>query len=81
MFGTVTVTRIAYRALRASNLHPADASRNLPVERASHGLRKLAGLEAVRGSFDDAKKAIERPCGTSIGKRQTKGARSAPRPI
>jgi hypothetical protein len=70
VFGTVTVTRIAYRALGASNLHPMDAGLNLPVERASFGLRRLAAIEAVRGSFDDAKAAIERSTGTRIGKRQ-----------
>jgi hypothetical protein len=70
VFGTVTVTRIAYRALGASNLHPLDAGLNLPAERASHGLRRLAAIEAVRGSFDDAKEAIERATGTRIGKRQ-----------
>jgi hypothetical protein len=43
---------------------------NLPAERASHGLSKLAAIEAVRGSFDDAKAAIERVTGTRIGKRQ-----------
>jgi hypothetical protein len=70
VFGTVTVTRIAYRALGAGNLHPLDAALNLPVERASHGLRRLSALEAVRGSFDDAKAAILRATGTRIGKRQ-----------
>ncbi|MFV5997179.1 ISKra4 family transposase [Streptomyces sp. NPDC056231] len=70
VFGTVTVARTAYRALGASNLHPMDAVLNLPAERSSHGLRQLAALEAVRGSFDDAQRAIERGCGTRIGKRQ-----------
>lgn len=70
VFGTVTVTRIAYRALGASNLHPMDAGLNLPLERAIFGLRHLAAIEAVRGSFDDAKAAIERACGARIGKRQ-----------
>jgi hypothetical protein len=70
LFGTVTVTRIAYRALGASNLHPADAALNLPVERSSHGLRRLAAIESVRGSFADAQAAIVRGCGTRIGQRQ-----------
>lgn len=70
VFGTVTVTRIAYRAPSASNLHPLDAALNLPAERASHGLRRLSALEAVRGSFDDAQAAIARASGTWIGKRQ-----------
>jgi hypothetical protein len=66
VFGTVTVTRTAYRALGASNLHSMDAALNLPAERSSHGLRRLAVLEAVRGSFDDAQQAIERACGTRM---------------
>ena len=61
VFGPVTVTRSAYRAPGALNL---------PAERASHGLRKLAAIEAVRGSFDDAQEAIERSSGTRVGKRQ-----------
>lgn len=70
LFGTVTVARIAYRAPLAANLHPIDAASNLPIERASFGLRKLAAIEAVRGSFDDAKTAIERAACTRIGNRQ-----------
>ena len=60
VFGTVTVERLAYRAPGVGNLHPADAALNLPVERHSHGLRKLTALEAARGSFQDATDAIER---------------------
>jgi hypothetical protein len=47
-----------------------DAGLNLLAERASFGLRRLAAIEAVRGSFDDAKDAIARATGTRIGKRQ-----------
>jgi hypothetical protein len=43
---------------------------NLPVERHSHGLRKLCALESPRGSFDGAIEAIERPTGVRLGKRQ-----------
>lgn len=68
VFGTVTVTRIAYRALGCANLHPLDADLNLPTGRASHGIRKQAAVEAVRGSFDDARAAIARRCGVGIGK-------------
>jgi hypothetical protein len=70
VFGTVTVQRLAYRAPGVGNLHPADAALNLPVERHSHGLRKLAALESPRGSFDDAADAIERHTGQRLGKRQ-----------
>ncbi len=70
VFGTVTVQRLAYRAPGVGNLHPADAALNLPIERHSHGLRKLAALEAPRGSFDDAVGAICRQTGQRLGKRQ-----------
>jgi hypothetical protein len=52
------------------NLYPADAALSLPVEKHSHGLRKLAAAEAVRGSFADAREAITRSCGEAPGKRQ-----------
>ncbi|HSS75645.1 MAG TPA: ISKra4 family transposase [Thermoanaerobaculia bacterium] len=70
VFGAVTVERLAYRAPGLGNLHPADAALNLPVERHSHGLRKLAALEAARGSFQDAVDAIGRQTGLGLGKRQ-----------
>src|SRR6266545_2853458 len=62
-FGPVNVARIAYRARGRANLHPADAALNLPVEKHSHGLRKLAAVEAARGSFADASAAIGRATG------------------
>jgi hypothetical protein len=70
VFGTVWVERLAYRAPGVGNLHPADAALNLPVERHSHGLRKLTALEAARGSFQDAVDAILRQTGQLLGKRQ-----------
>jgi hypothetical protein len=47
VFGEVAVTRIAYRAPGAANLHPADAALNLPAETHSHGLRGLAAAAAA----------------------------------
>ena len=70
VFGTVTLERLAYRAPGVGNLHPADAALNLPVERHSHGLRKLCALESPRGSFEGAVEAIERQTGVRLGKRQ-----------
>ncbi|MER0483580.1 ISKra4 family transposase [Streptomyces sp. Edi2] len=70
-FGTVQVERIAYRAKGASNLYPADAELDLPTGRHSHTLKKLAAVEAARGSFADAQTAVERATGTHTGKRQT----------
>jgi hypothetical protein len=70
LFGTVTVTRCAWRKPGAPNWHPADAALSLPAGRHSHTLAKLAVIEAARGSFDDAREAITRRCGPVIGKRQ-----------
>ncbi|WP_281284042.1 ISKra4 family transposase [Nonomuraea deserti] len=68
--GPVTVRRAAFRAGGTANLYPADARLNLPAGRHSHGLRKRAVVEAVRGSFDDAVTAIRRCCGNVVAKRQ-----------
>jgi hypothetical protein len=72
-FGQVTVSRIAYRAPGAPNVHPLDAALNLPEEKHSHGLRKLAAVEAVRGSHEGAAAAVSRATGVKIGKRQVEG--------
>jgi hypothetical protein len=70
IFGPVGVTRLAYRAKGAENLHPADAALNLPGEVHSHGLGELAAIEACRGSYEEAKAAISRATGVDLGKRQ-----------
>ncbi|MHB8191528.1 MAG: hypothetical protein ACYDHP_14155 [Ferrimicrobium sp.] len=44
-------------------LYPADAMWNLPKERHSHGICRLAATERARGSFDRAIEAIERATG------------------
>jgi hypothetical protein len=51
IFGDVQVTRPAYRARGAQNLYPGDEVRNLRPERHSYGLRRLAAVEAARGSM------------------------------
>jgi len=70
LFGTVTIKRFAYRHREAANLHPADAALNLPEERHSHGLRRLAAVESTRGSYDDAADAVKRATGVAVAKRQ-----------
>lgn len=79
VFGEVTVERLAYRRKGEANLHPADAALNLPAERHSHGLRRLAAVESSRGSFEEAVAAIARATGSRVGKRQVEelAARSA----
>jgi len=70
VFGKVSVERLAYRRRGEENLHLADASLNLPQEKHSHGLRRLSAIEASRGSYDEARAAIERGTGQKVGKRQ-----------
>jgi len=70
VLGEVHVTRLAYRAAGSENLYPADAQLNLPPARHSHGIRRLAALEAPRSSFEDAQAAIARQTGQQIGTRQ-----------
>jgi hypothetical protein len=70
VFGPVTVRRLAYRAPGRPNAYPADAALSLPAGRHSHGLRRLAVCEAVRGSYDTAKTVIGARCGPVAGKRQ-----------
>jgi len=78
VLGTVVVERLAYRHRGAPNLHPADAALNLPEQRHSHGLRRLAAIESTRGSYDAAAEAIGRATGVAVAKRQVEQlARSA----
>jgi hypothetical protein len=70
VFGTVRVTRCAWRADGARNLYPADAALNLPEGLHSHTLGCRAAIEAVRGSFQAAEQALTRACGKVAGKRQ-----------
>jgi hypothetical protein len=70
VFGEVVVERLAYRARGQDNLYPADGVLNLPADRHSHGLRKLAAQEASRGAFEATMEAVERATGQKVGKRQ-----------
>jgi hypothetical protein len=68
--GEVRVSRIAYRARGQESLYAADGTLNLPAEKPSHGIRRLAAIEAPRGSFEEAQEAIVRQTGQRLGKRQ-----------
>jgi hypothetical protein len=70
VFGPVTVTRIAYRAPGARNVHPADAGLNLPPGRHSHGLSEKVAAAAARGSFAQACADITGQTGCKLGTRQ-----------
>ena len=70
VFGEVSVKRLAYRARGERNLYPADGMLNLPDERASHGVRRLAAIESSRGSFEEATSQVRERTGPALGKRQ-----------
>ena len=68
--GAAIITRLAYRRPDEQNLYPADGWLNVPTERHSHGLRRIAAIESARGSFDEAAKAITQATGQQVAKRQ-----------
>lgn len=70
LFGLVGVARVAYRQKGLTNVYPADEALSLPAGRHSAGLARLAAIEVVRGSYDQALAAIERRCG-HVASKQT----------
>jgi hypothetical protein len=70
VFGPVTVRRRTYREPGHASLHPADGVLNLPAEKYSHGLRRLAARDSARGSFAGATDTIARISGQRLGNRQ-----------
>lgn len=74
LFGTVRVTRCAWRRPGTGNYCPADAALSLPAGRHSHSLARLAVTEAARGSSGAAHDAVTRRCGLVTGKRQLEQA-------
>jgi len=71
VFGTAIVTRCAYKAKGLTNVHPLDEVLDLPVLSSySQGIVRLAVIEGVRGSFTEARAAIERATGVWVGTRQ-----------
>jgi ribosomal protein S9 len=70
VFGEVTVNRLAYRQRGEQNLYVADGVLNVPEERASHGVRRLAAIEAAAGSFEHATSQVREHTGLALGKRQ-----------
>ena len=70
VLGPVRVTRIAYRAPGARNVHLADAELNLPPGRHSHELSEMVAAAAARGSFAQACAGITGQTGCPLGTRQ-----------
>jgi hypothetical protein len=70
MLGRVTVPRLAYQAEGSPDLHPMDASLNLPREMFSHGIRRIVAKEAAHASFDEVVEIVHDFTGSTIAKRQ-----------
>ena len=69
IFGQVSLKRLAYRRRGEQNLYVADGLLNLPEERPSHGVCRLAAVESSKGSVDEATaaiRAVERETGRHL---------------
>lgn len=64
IFGRVQFVRVAYRHRSHPSLYPADAALDLPIERHSHGLRRLAAIGSSRGSSSRPPRPPPEPPGT-----------------
>jgi hypothetical protein len=68
--GPVEVSRIAYRAPKAANLHPADARLALPERLHSLPLQRAVVHEVADGPLRSARQALARTTGQMLGTRQ-----------
>jgi hypothetical protein len=68
--GTVVVPRTAYQSPGSEDLHPMDASLNLPRELFSHGVRRMVAKEVSRASYDEVVEMVRDYKGAVIAKRQ-----------
>jgi hypothetical protein len=91
LVGVVSAGRLRYGARRGPGVFPMDVESNLPEELYSLGLRRLAALEASRGSYEVAAERVKADTGVTIPKRQMEelaeraaedfGAFYGPRPL
>lgn len=70
IFGTVTVSRLAYGARGSKSLHPMDAVLNLPKELFSLGVRRRVAEVTAQGAYDGAVDSVTSTSGACIAKRQ-----------
>src|SRR5690606_27997621 len=68
--GRSTVPRLAYQQPGCCDLHPMDATLNLPPELYSYGLRRMVAKEAARASFDEVVELVDEHSGGHSAKRQ-----------
>ena len=81
VFGEVTVRRMAYRRRGVPNLYPADAVLNLPAVKHSHGLARLAAIEAPRGSSMRPLRPSPAPLASGSANASLSSSRSPRRPM
>jgi len=68
--GRSTVPRLAYQQPGCCDVHPMDATLNLPPELYSYGLRRMVAKEAARASFDEVVELVDEHSGGHSAKRQ-----------
>jgi hypothetical protein len=73
VFGSVRVTRKAYRNRREPNMYPADARQVLPDDPYSMGMRALAAFHLAAGGFGQAQEVIKARTGVTVGRAQLTG--------
>ena len=69
-FGTVQVSRFGYESQGLNRIFPMDEILNLPLDKYSHGLRRIVAEQIINGAFDAAKDHLDRLGGGRIPKRQ-----------
>jgi len=70
LLGPVEVARDGHGARGHETLFPVDAELNLPEEKFSFGIRRRAGEEAVKGSYDEVVAVLGKHTGAEVAKRQ-----------
>jgi len=69
LFGTVSVTRVAYCLPGRQSVHPLDARLQLPARSLSYELQRRLVKAAVKGPFDEALETLEEATGVRVSKR------------
>lgn len=70
LFGSVVVNRLGYSQRKKDSQFPLDKELNLPDNQYSDGLRQRFVHEAIKSSFDESVKSIDRLTGGHVPKRQ-----------
>lgn len=70
LFGSVNINRLGYSQRKKDSQFPLDKELNLPQSQYSDGLRRRFVHEAIKSSFDESVKSIDRLTGGHVPKRQ-----------